>query len=211
MAGYLVASSDPTLTLIASDRRSITPLSALNNSFGQDVSNYFAATYPGGTAQSQMLKFAAVMDQSNTEKFYINRNINGVNWMLEMKVMSLIGQRFIFAVYMNIDYVEADIKSSGEKTGFMMLGIIVAFLILGGLFSWMIASQLGLVAKQIDLLKQLKFNEVLDKESGVKGRSFIYELANLQQAFFEMATAFAQSLKSSMHVRGVSVKNESNA
>ncbi|KAJ3062476.1 hypothetical protein HDU99_005202, partial [Rhizoclosmatium hyalinum] len=76
-SGYLVASSDPTLTLIASDRRSITPLSALNNSFGQDVSNYFAATYPGGTAQSQMLKFAAVMDQSNTEKFYINRNING--------------------------------------------------------------------------------------------------------------------------------------
>ncbi|KAJ3047710.1 hypothetical protein HDU99_009413 [Rhizoclosmatium hyalinum] len=158
-----------------------------------------------------MIEFAAAMDRASNEKIYIDRNVNGINWMLEMKVMSLIGQRFIFAVYMNVDYVETDIKYSGRKTGFMMLGIILAFLCLGGLFSWTIASQLGLVAKQIDLLKQLKFNEVLDRESGVKGRSFIYELANLQQAFFEMATAFAQSLKTSLNIRGVSTRTESHA
>ncbi|KAJ3076373.1 hypothetical protein HDU99_001356, partial [Rhizoclosmatium hyalinum] len=54
----------------------------------------------------------------------------------------------------------------------------------------------------------LKFSEVLDREDGVKGRSFIFELADLQQAFFEMATAFAQSLKASMSVRGVTQSSQ---
>ncbi|KAJ3285012.1 hypothetical protein HDU79_007688 [Rhizoclosmatium sp. JEL0117] len=190
------------------DGLGILPLTAVNNSFAQDLSIYFLSSYPANNSQSQMVKFVATMDQAKRVKMYVDRNVNGENWMLELKVMSLLGQRFIFAVYMNVDFVEADIKTSGQRTGFMMLGIILAFLLLGGLFSWAIASQLGLVAKQIDLLKQLKFSEVLDREDGVKGRSFIFELADLQQAFFEMATAFAQSLKASMSVRGVTQSSQ---
>ncbi|ORY44077.1 hypothetical protein BCR33DRAFT_766231 [Rhizoclosmatium globosum] len=207
-SGSLVASSDPSITFLTSDGLGILPLTAVNNSFAQDLSIYFLSSYPANNSQSQMVKFVATMDQAKRVKMYVDRNVNGENWMLELKVMSLLGQRFIFAVYMNVDFVESDIKTSGQRTGFMMLGIILAFLLLGGLFSWTIASQLGLVAKQIDLLKQLKFSEVLDREDGVKGRSFIFELADLQQAFFEMATAFAQSLKASMSVRGVTQSSQ---
>ncbi|ORY44081.1 hypothetical protein BCR33DRAFT_717180 [Rhizoclosmatium globosum] len=184
-SGKLVASSDPSINLLTNDGYGILPLGSVNNTFVQDLANYYASSFQSATTIAQILDFVQNMDQSGKEKIYVNRNINGVNWLLELKVMPLLGQRFIFAVFINIDFVQADIKASGEKTGFMMLGIILAFLLLGGLFSWTIASQLGLVAKQIDLLKQLKFSEVLNKEEGVKGRSFIFELANLQQAFFE--------------------------
>ncbi|KAJ3032847.1 hypothetical protein HDU99_010877, partial [Rhizoclosmatium hyalinum] len=176
-------------------------LGNVNSTFAQDLANYFASSFQSTATMSQIIDFVQNMDQSGKEKIYVNRNINGVNWLLELKVMPLLGQRFIFAVFINIDFVQADVKASGEKTGFMMLGIILAFLILGGLFSWTIAYQLGLVAKQIELLKQLKFSEVLDKEDGIKGRSFIFELADLQQGFFEMTTTFAKCLKTNANVR----------
>ncbi|KAJ3079847.1 hypothetical protein HDU99_009951, partial [Rhizoclosmatium hyalinum] len=209
-SGKLVASSDPSIDLLTSDGRDILNLVNVKNNFAQDLASYFVSSFQSNTTMAQVLDFVQNMDQSGTNKIYVNRYINGVNWLLELRVMPLLGQRFIFAVFINIDFVQADIKASGEKTGYMMLGIILAFLILGSLFSWTIAYQLGLVAKQIDLLKQLKFTEVLDKETGIKGRSFIFELADLQQAFFEMATAFAKSLKSSYSVRATGTHPKSD-
>ncbi|KAJ3080209.1 hypothetical protein HDU99_008976, partial [Rhizoclosmatium hyalinum] len=94
---------------------------------------------------------------------------------------------------MDVESFQKQVQETSDKTGLAMLGIIVAFVTLGCLFALVITRQLGLVAVQIDMLKNLKFSEVLDKESGVKSRSFVFEL----EAFQEMVAVFAKSLTTS--------------
>ncbi|KAI9335981.1 hypothetical protein BDR26DRAFT_865484 [Obelidium mucronatum] len=205
--GHLVATSVADLSLVAPDQVSIVPLESVNNSFAQDFSSYLRSAFPSKTVKEQLRLVADLIKVSKQQdKIYVDRTINATRWMLQLKVMDLLGERFVFAVYMNMDYVERDVISSGEKTGYMMLGIILGVLALGTLFAWTVASQLTLVSRQIALLKQLKFHQVLDKNSGIKGRSFIYELAGLQEAFYEMAQTFGKTLElqSSLQQRGKS-------
>ncbi|KAI9335980.1 hypothetical protein BDR26DRAFT_865483 [Obelidium mucronatum] len=198
--GNLVATSD---SVVLNNFTDIYPLSTINNTFARDLSTYLASHYPASTAKGQLDILVKQFDRpSSAPQIYVNRIIDGTRWMLELKVMNLLGERFVFAVYMNVDFVERDIIASGERTGYMMMGIIIAFLAMGTLFSWAVASQLSLVSRQIALLKLLKFQEVLDRESGVKGRSFIYELAGLQEAFYEMAQTFANTIKTSISLKG---------
>ncbi|KAJ3016336.1 UNVERIFIED_CONTAM: hypothetical protein HDU68_012256 [Siphonaria sp. JEL0065] len=205
--GCLVATSLANLSLVGVDQISILPLVDVNNTFARDLSVYLADSYPASSVQKQLERLVNKLEnRSNSPQLYIGRIIDGTRWMLELKLMNLLGEQFIFAVYMNVDHVEKNVVVSGVRTGYMMLGIILGFLLLGAMFSWTVARQLTLVSKQIALLKALKFHEVLNQNSGIKIRSFIYELAGLQQAFQEMAQKFAQTLQlqASMHNRTTS-------
>ncbi|KAJ3080210.1 hypothetical protein HDU99_008977 [Rhizoclosmatium hyalinum] len=128
---------------------------------------------------------------------FAERNVGGVDWIMKIKSMPYGGKTLILLTYMDVEAFQKQVQETSDRTGLAMLGIIVAFVILGCLFALVITRQLGLVAIQIDLLKNLKFSEVLDKESGVKNRSFVLELAKLQEAFHEMVAVFAKSLKTS--------------
>ncbi|ORY47483.1 hypothetical protein BCR33DRAFT_97963 [Rhizoclosmatium globosum] len=134
-------------------------------------------------------------------KLIMTRTFLGTDWLLQVDNIEYYNQVLVLITYMDLHAFEKKVRETSERTGFAMLGIILAFVCGGCLFAVVITKQLDLVAKQIDLLKNLKFNEVLDKNSGLKGRSFVLELAKLQEAFHEMVTVFAKTLKTSQSLQ----------
>ncbi|KAJ3068573.1 hypothetical protein HDU98_008285, partial [Podochytrium sp. JEL0797] len=121
-----------------------------------------------------------------SNNMFLDRHIHGANWKLAMNPFNMLGQQYLVIVYMNTDSVEVQLGKQSTSTGYVIAGIIVAFVIVGGLFSILIGRQLAVVSRQIQLLRDLKFKEVLGGGDEVKDRSFIYELAELQKCFYQM-------------------------
>ncbi|KAI9340226.1 hypothetical protein BDR26DRAFT_361084 [Obelidium mucronatum] len=206
-SGTVVATSSDA-KIISDDKKRVFSLFEIRDPFMQDFAGYINSMYPPlnnpPLQLGQIASRLAQMPKKSMDlhpRIYVDRVLNGTNWKIEMNTVRFGGGDYLFVTYLNVDAVEADVIQMSLQTGYMMLGIIIAFLMLGTLFATIVSRQLNLVARQIDLLKQLKFGEVLDKDSGIKGRSFVYELAALQESFHEMVTVFAQTIKKSSGLR----------
>ncbi|ORY47484.1 hypothetical protein BCR33DRAFT_764468 [Rhizoclosmatium globosum] len=200
--GHIVAAS-PKTEVTSSDGALIT-IEESKNAFFHDFTNYVFELSPGPhNVSTKLIQLGRHLDTDyiGSKNLYAKRTVGGSEWMLQTNTITYAGQITIQAIYMKISSFEEKVQTTSSKTGFSMIGIILGFLILGVLFSVTITRQLDLVARQINLLKNLKFNEVLDKDSGVKGRSFVFELAKLQEAFHEMVTVFAKTLKMSQSLQ----------
>ncbi|KAJ3061105.1 hypothetical protein HDU98_002994, partial [Podochytrium sp. JEL0797] len=188
-------------TLVDTNGNSV-PLSQIQDPFTQNFAQYLNASVgSAGNLTTQLSHILNELSNSNADELYIDRRFNGVNWRLSIFILDIAGGKHVLWVFLNIDQVESQVSKVSTQTGIIVLVIILAFLALGWLFSFAVSRQLRLVSTQIGLLKQLKFNEVLDKESGIKARSFVYELAGLQEAFHEMVGVFAATLKSNQQMQ----------
>ncbi|ORY49749.1 hypothetical protein BCR33DRAFT_713363 [Rhizoclosmatium globosum] len=197
-SGNLMVASN-NVSLLADDGQSLTPIYLINDPFIHDFLTYvnetFAPTFsPVQNLPSQLSIVPAAIDSTPTEAIYITRKISGVNWRLELNYFTLGIQQYILFTYLNID-AQAQVQAVSQQTGIYIFVIIGVSLLLGTLFALAVSRQLNIVSQQINLLKQLKFSEVLGVESGVKRRSFIKELAELQQGFHEMCKVFATMIK----------------
>ncbi|KAJ3070137.1 hypothetical protein HDU98_006819 [Podochytrium sp. JEL0797] len=141
-----------------------------------------------------------------TNNMFLDRTIQGGKWKLAMNPILIQGKQQLIVVYMNTDSVQAQLGKQSTSTGYVIAGIIAAFVIFGGLFSILIGRQLGVVSRQIQLLRDLKFKEVLGGGDEVKDRSFIYELAELQKCFYQMVVKFSDLIK----VSGGSMRDPTN-
>ncbi|ORY41340.1 hypothetical protein BCR33DRAFT_852329 [Rhizoclosmatium globosum] len=204
--GYIVTlSSNASLT--SDDQSSILSLNDVQDPFMQDFSSYLNTTYKGYELVDQL---KAATNLVSVSPLFTSRKLQNANWQLQMQSVLFGKSPYLFLTYLNVDAVEIEVSQVSTRTGYIMLGIILAFLLAGTLFSVTVSSQLNLVRKQIGMLKQLKFHEVLDKESGVKGRSFIHELADLQQSFHEMVQVFASTIKTSQSLRSGQPSNQTS-
>ncbi|KAJ3064269.1 hypothetical protein HDU99_004517, partial [Rhizoclosmatium hyalinum] len=196
--GYIVTLSS-NASLLTDDQLSILTLNDVQDPFVQDFSSYLNATFKGQGLVDQLMAATSLVSVSPQ---FTSRNLNNANWQLQIQSALFMKSNYLFLTYLNVDAVEVEVSQVSTRTGYIMLGIILTFLLAGTLFAVTVSSQLNLVRKQIGMLKQLKFHEVLDKDSGVKGRSFIHELADLQQSFHEMVKVFANTIKNSQSLRG---------
>ncbi|KAJ3296096.1 hypothetical protein HDU79_007522 [Rhizoclosmatium sp. JEL0117] len=204
--GYIVTLSS-NARLISDDQSSILTLYDVQDPFVQDFSLYLNTTYKG---QELIDQLEAATNVVLVSPLFTSRKLQNANWQLQMQSVLFGKSPYLFLTYLNVDAVEIEVSQVSTRTGYIMLGIILAFLLAGTLFSVTVSSQLNLVRKQIGMLKQLKFHEVLDKESGVKGRSFIHELADLQQSFHEMVQVFASTIKTSQSLRSGQPSNQTS-
>ncbi|ORY30731.1 hypothetical protein BCR33DRAFT_792547 [Rhizoclosmatium globosum] len=193
--GFVVASWPP-VQAIATDGSRILLFNEIVNPILQDFSRYV-----GNDSLSNLAASINVRSGNYSQKVLIERYVNGSKYYLQLNVVEYGTQQLLTLLYLNTDDFNAQVIDTSTKTGYMIGGIIAAFTLGGALFAITITRQLDLVSNQINLLKQLKFSEVLDKESGVKSRSFVLELARLQEAFQEMVTVFADTLKTSNTLR----------
>ncbi|KAI9340230.1 hypothetical protein BDR26DRAFT_861500, partial [Obelidium mucronatum] len=188
--GHVVSTSTANLTYLSSDALNILAYDEIESPFLKDFASYLDQEYKASSKQGKLKNLQNRLDTEfakSTDNLYVNRPLFNEVWKAEMKTLDFDGEKLLFVLYLNMDAVESKISRMSTQTGFILLGIIIGFIVLGTLFSLTISRQLGLVSKQIGLLMQLKFSEVLDKQSGIKGRSFVYELAGLQESFHEMA------------------------
>ncbi|ORY47482.1 hypothetical protein BCR33DRAFT_715183 [Rhizoclosmatium globosum] len=203
VSGRMIASS-PAVNLLNAEKTRMLDAWELDSVHIADFTGYLNETYGtqmGFVAKMQLLALELNAMQEDGGSRFSYRSVGGVDWILKVKSIPYGGKTLMLLTYMDLQAFQKQVQETSDKTGFAMLGIIVAFVTLGCLFALVITRQLGVVARQIDMLKSLKFSEVLDKESGVKSRSFVFELAKLQEAFHEMVTVFAKTLKTNQNIQ----------
>ncbi|KAJ3009940.1 UNVERIFIED_CONTAM: hypothetical protein HDU68_002411 [Siphonaria sp. JEL0065] len=191
-------------------------LSEINDPFLRDFSNVVNSTYTwGGVGRpindlpSQLSEIYAFLEDyyPGNQAAFTDRKFNGVIWKLGLNTAHILGNPMLFIIYMNVDSVEEQLNELSAKTGYMMIGIILAFVTFGAGFTIIITRQLAVVSRQIRLLKDLKFKEVLGGNAEIKDRSFIYELAELQKCFYSMVIVFSELLKTNSSIRASSMQH----
>ncbi|KAJ3088932.1 hypothetical protein HK100_007907, partial [Physocladia obscura] len=165
------------------------PALAINNSM------YIVLGTELSVIQWQMQQILA---QLQNGPITINRVVSGATYAVQINQAVITWDRpWIIIQYLNLDNVKANLNAMSTKVAIIVLAVIVITILIGVGFAVLVAKHVTVVTMQVRALKELKFEQVLEKEKGVKNRSFMRELAILQQEFFEMVTIFAQQLKTS--------------
>ncbi|KAJ3008177.1 UNVERIFIED_CONTAM: hypothetical protein HDU68_003207 [Siphonaria sp. JEL0065] len=187
----------------------------IDDPFFRDFSSFINSTFlwNGHTVSinslpSQLFTLYAYVDEYylGLTAAFMDRRFNNKNWKVVINTYFVTGNEMLFIAYMDMDSVEAQLEAQSKKTGYMMIGIVSAFVLVGVLFTILITRQLAVVSGQIKLLKDLKFKEVMGGDADIKNRSFIYELAELQKCFYSMVVVFSDLLKNNASMRTGSVQ-----
>ncbi|KAJ3068572.1 hypothetical protein HDU98_008284 [Podochytrium sp. JEL0797] len=163
-------------------------INQIQDPFFQDFSVLVNSTFTFGLiddmpAQLEII-YQYVNYYSGIANMFLTRHIHDANWKLAMNPFNMLGQQFPMIVYMNTDSVEVRLGKQSTYTGYVIAGIIVAFVI-------------------IALLRDFKFTKILGGRDDFKDRSFIYELAELQKCFYQMVVKFSDLLKSSNNMQNM--------
>ncbi|KAJ3072821.1 hypothetical protein HDU98_002845 [Podochytrium sp. JEL0797] len=211
--GYVLGTSSPA-ALFDAQTGNIFHIQDIDDQFFGDFSGFVNSTFrfgPVNDLPSQLSTLQVYIDTyfPVSQNYFVDRKINGANWKLGLKAYEVLNHQLLFVIYMNTDLVETELNSISKTTGYIILGIILAFVLVGVMFALLVTHQLSVVSGQILLLKDLKFKEVLGSNAEIKSRSFIFELAELQKCFYSMVIAFSGALKgnSSLHKRLSTMKN----
>ncbi|KAJ3288708.1 hypothetical protein HDU79_004634 [Rhizoclosmatium sp. JEL0117] len=193
--------------------QTILSIQNINDPLFRDFANFANSTFSYGPIDSLPSQLTNVAVYENTYYpgegiWFVDRKIGNTQWKLGINTGFLLGNNLLFVVYMNVDAVEEQLNRLGAQTGYMMIGIIGSFVLIGVLFSIFISRQLHIVVEQIKLLKDLKFRDVLGTDATVKNRSFIYELAELQKCFHSMVVVFSDLLKKNAMITGTTRASE---
>ncbi|KAJ3072820.1 hypothetical protein HDU98_002844 [Podochytrium sp. JEL0797] len=178
----------------------IFPIQKIADPFFADFSAFVNSTFLFGNVNDLPAQLSTIQVYIDTyypgfQIWFIDRQISGANWKLGLNSLQVLNHHLLFIVYMNTDLVETELNSISKTTGYIILGIILAFITVGIAFAALVAFQLNVVSGQILLLKDLKFKEVLGSNAEIKSRSFIYELSELQKCFYNMVITFSGALK----------------
>ncbi|KAJ3027564.1 UNVERIFIED_CONTAM: Fibrocystin-L [Siphonaria sp. JEL0065] len=189
---------------------SIYTIQQINDPFFQDFSAVSNSSFGGGNSIAKASDLPTLLSHMwsylnatypGSQSCYIDRTIAGATWRLSLNTYTLLGNPMIFVIYMNIDSVEMQLNQMSIRTGYMILGIILAFLLLGFLFTLLITRQINVVSKQMKLLEKLDFEKVAEMD---RKPSFIYEVAELEACFHGMVDAFSTVLKTNASFRQAS-------
>ncbi|KAJ3008186.1 UNVERIFIED_CONTAM: hypothetical protein HDU68_003205 [Siphonaria sp. JEL0065] len=212
--GYVLATSSRAKRTEPSNNE-IYSIERIDDPFFKDFSTFINGTFlfnghsiSVNRLPSQLQTIYGYVDEyhSGFDAAFMNRQLNNKNWKVVIKTYFVTGNEMLFIAYMDLDSVEAQLLEQSTKTGYMMIGIISSFVLIGVAFTMLITRQLAIVSKQIRLLKDLKFNEVINGDADIKDRSFIYELAELQKCFYSMVLVFSELLKSNTSLRQASMQ-----
>ncbi|KAJ3331487.1 hypothetical protein HDU76_003044 [Blyttiomyces sp. JEL0837] len=165
-----------------------------NDTFLNDFSSWIHSNYPGPNATVEVSNLHKTINQ--TGPIIVNRFVNGSHFAARIELANVPWDLpWLSIQYLDMDSVSAPLRADSKITEITIFVIMGGVVIVGTLFAWVIARQIEMVVGQIVTLKAMKFQEVLEKEKGVKNSSFVKELSDLQTSFYEMVLAFASHLK----------------
>ncbi|KAI9334733.1 hypothetical protein BDR26DRAFT_866671 [Obelidium mucronatum] len=207
--GYVLATSSTAPLFSGED---ILTIREINDVFFKDFSALVNSPFAAPTTTSskdqdlptRLKNLYTYLDKTypGSHSCFLDRTIaGGEAWKLGLNTYTIVGNPLLFVVYMNIDSVETQLNQMSIKTGYMILGIIVAFLVLGVLFTLVLTRQVNGVSRKMKLLEKLDFSKVLDSEDDDEKVSFVYELAELEYTFNEMVKVFSSVLKANASFR----------
>ncbi|KAJ3192749.1 hypothetical protein HK101_006014 [Irineochytrium annulatum] len=164
-----------------------------NSTFFNDFYSWASSTYKSPQTSDQLLAMTAAIQA--TGPILLRRNIAGVNYLARYELMSVPWDKpWVSVQYLDVDKVTEALRNTSFSTEIIIFSIMAFMVVVGTLFAWMMSSQIVIVVNQIEALKDLKFQDVLNKE-GIRRPSFVAELGRLQSSFYEMVTVFANHLK----------------
>ncbi|KAJ3330319.1 hypothetical protein HDU76_005959 [Blyttiomyces sp. JEL0837] len=189
----LIATST-NIDLLTSDGSAILTFDSTNDTFLNDFTNWIRSSQPGDTSVSRITNLLQTITKKGP--ITVNRYVNGSNFNVRLEMVNVPWDSpWLSIQYLNMDAVFAPMRADSKVTEITIFCIMGAVVIVGTIFAWVISRQVELVVKQIIILKSMKFQEVLEKEKGIRHSSFVKELSDLQTSFFEMVVAFASHLK----------------
>ncbi|KAJ3330320.1 hypothetical protein HDU76_005960 [Blyttiomyces sp. JEL0837] len=189
----LIATSS-NINLLTSDGSAILTVDSTNDTFLNDFTNWMKSSQPGDGSVDQISSILQTITKKGP--ITVSRNVNGSNFNVRLEMVNVPWDSpWLSIQYLNMDAVFAPMRADSKFTEVTIFCIMGAVVIVGTIFAWIIARQVQLVVRQIITLKSMKFQEVLEKEKGIRHSSFVKELSDLQTSFFEMVVAFASHLK----------------
>ncbi|KAJ1536471.1 hypothetical protein HK405_015212, partial [Cladochytrium tenue] len=112
--------------------------------------------------------------------------------------------------YLSTTPILADIRATASRVQAIVLSVVAVAVAAGTAVSFVLARQIRLVSQQLAALRDMRFREVMDRErGGVRSRSFVLELYDLQVSFFEMVARFAEQVRASRTLVRGSLTNAS--
>ncbi|KAJ3170942.1 hypothetical protein HDU87_008644 [Geranomyces variabilis] len=154
--------------------------SYLNQNAGGSLQTFLNAHPPGFTVELQL--------DSGTHEMQIGQVQRGAN------------MNWAIAILINRNDVMSALHRSNLQAIGIIAGVVAASCILVMLFSWWLAQSLHQITRDLQLLSNFKFQDVMqrdaDKETGARRPKFsrIAELWEIQKAFHRMVVNFAQAV-----------------
>ncbi|KAI9335931.1 hypothetical protein BDR26DRAFT_920271 [Obelidium mucronatum] len=192
--GYMIASSEKNDFTMA-DGSSPMTLRQSSNAFLVEFARFLNSSYSTNSDLSSQLT-AVMNDALGQSRISFSSNLNGKTLSGAVTVVDIGDNHpMLFIQFLDVDSVMKSVKQLANRTGLWISLVILGFVVVGTAFSYVISRQLSIVSKQIQMLKKLKFTDVLDKKAGIKQSSFIWELYELQHSFYAMVQVLAGIIK----------------
>ncbi|KAJ3181009.1 hypothetical protein HDU87_001659 [Geranomyces variabilis] len=125
----------------------------------------------------------------------------GAQFMLQMgEVKRDDNTHWVIVMLLDRDAIMMPLHDSNRKTIGIVVAVVVAACVLSVLFSYFLAKALHKITKDLSMLADFKFQEVLqedlDRKTGLRRPKYsrISELWRIQRAFHKMVVTFAQAL-----------------
>ncbi|KAJ3212363.1 hypothetical protein HDU67_003880 [Dinochytrium kinnereticum] len=200
--GRLIATSNSSLSLISQTSSGSGVLSYFDaqNHFLEDFRNWIVNESEFGLASSPSESVKALVKNLNSTGIALlrSRYLNNTNYSLRLGLVEVPydpDDYWLSVQYMDLDAVAAPLRQASKLTEVSIFTIMGGVVIVSTIFAFTVARQIEIVVRQILTLKDLRFQEVLNREKGVKVTSFVMELADLQHSFFELVLTFASKIR----------------
>ncbi|KAJ1559808.1 hypothetical protein HK405_009277 [Cladochytrium tenue] len=197
--GKVIAISSNTSILTVDGASVLTFNNVLDEPFLVEFTSYVNKSYPSySTTDASLYQIRNLTsDLESVTAVTYNTNVNGSNYMVfaQLGTVSWDSGPWVLVQYLNADDVVSSINTTSRKVEVIVLSTVAFAIIVGTGISFLLSRQIKIVSVQIAALRELKFQEVLDRQRGVKSRSFVRELHDLQVSFFDMTKRFADTLR----------------
>ncbi|KAJ3102749.1 hypothetical protein HDU97_000288 [Phlyctochytrium planicorne] len=196
--GRLIATSNSSLQLSISD--GVLSYDKAEDSYLMDFVSWIRdeSIFQFSPTPKASIQDIAKSLSNTTEPIVLTRYINSTTFSLRLDLIPVpfdSDQNWLAVQYMDLDAVSAPLRQASKLTEVSIFTIMGAVVIVSTIFAFTVARQIEIVVRQILTLKDFRFQEVLNREKGVKITSFVLELADLQQSFFDLVLTFAAKIR----------------
>ncbi|KAI8846989.1 hypothetical protein BC829DRAFT_397275 [Chytridium lagenaria] len=185
--GRLIATSDNSLRLASPDpdKPGVLSYYEAKNVYLEDFRNWVMneSSFSVRSNPTESIKRIVASLNASRVPLLVGRTLNSTYFSLRLGLV---------AVPFDPDNYWLAASKLTEVSIFTIMGGVV---IVSTIFAFTVARQIEIVVRQILTLKDLRFQEVLNREKGVKITSFVLELSDLQHSFFELVLTFASKIR----------------
>ncbi|KAJ1569126.1 hypothetical protein HK405_009529 [Cladochytrium tenue] len=208
-SGKMIGTSEGSNYITEDNKDILTFNDVANITFLSDFTAYVNRLYPNLTPAQQAMSLAASIQSNGTLTYF--STIDGQEWGVRIDLINFEWDSpWLSVQYLSTTPILADIRATASRVQAIVLSVVAVAVAAGTAVSFVLARQIRLVSQQLAALRDMRFREVMDRErGGVRSRSFVLELYDLQVSFFEMVARFAEQVRASRTLVRGSLTNAS--